>query len=65
MKMKNLRSNDNSVEQNFDMMESTILRIISQDSRRTLNDIGVETGLSLTACWTCIKRLEAVGGIKH
>ena len=33
MKMKNLRSNDNSVEQNFDTEDSAILRIIRQDAR--------------------------------
>ena len=35
------------------------------DSRRTLSDIGAEVGLSSTACWTRIKRLEAEGVIKR
>jgi len=63
--MKNIRSNDNSVELKFDKMDLDILRILRQDSRRTLSDIGVEIGLSSTACWTRIKRLEAAGVIKR
>ena len=42
-----------------------ILRALREDSRRTLNQIGVEVGLSATACWARIKRLEAEGVIKR
>ena len=35
------------------------------DSRRTLNDIGAEVGLSPTTCWTRIKRLEHEGVIQR
>ena len=40
-------------------------RPAGSDSRRTLADIGAEVGLSSTACWTRIKRLEAAGVIKR
>ena len=42
-----------------------ILRVLRDDSRRTLNEIGIEVGLSATACWTRIKRLETGGVIKR
>ncbi|HUD31776.1 MAG TPA: Lrp/AsnC family transcriptional regulator [Variovorax sp.] len=42
-----------------------ILRILLEDSRRTLQDIGAEVGLSPTACWSRIKRLETEGVIKR
>ncbi len=63
--MKKIRSNDDSVERKFDQLDRAILRVLRRDSRRTLNDIGVEVGLSSTACWTRIKRLEAEGVIKR
>ena len=42
-----------------------ILRILLADSRRTLQEIGAEVGLSATTCWSRIKRLEAEGVIKR
>lgn len=42
-----------------------ILRILLEDSRRTLQEIGAEVGLSPTTCWSRIKRLEAEGVIKR
>ena len=42
-----------------------ILRTLVKDSRRTLNEIGAEIGLSPTACWSRIKRLEANGVIQR
>ena len=51
MKVKELRSDDKSVEQNFNKMDMTTLRTFRQDSRRTRSDIGVEIELSSTACW--------------
>ncbi|WP_429598938.1 Lrp/AsnC family transcriptional regulator [Variovorax sp. PvP013] len=42
-----------------------ILRLLLEDSRRTLQDIGAEVGLSPTTCWSRIKRLEAEGVIKR
>lgn len=41
------------------------MQALRQDSRRTLNDLGARVGLSATACWTRIKRLEADGVIKR
>ena len=35
------------------------------DSRKTLQEIGNEVGLSPTSCWTRIKKLEASGVIKR
>lgn len=42
-----------------------ILRALREDSRRTLQDIGGEVGLSATSCWSRIKKLEAHGVIKR
>jgi len=42
-----------------------ILRTLVKDSRRTLNEIGAEIGLSPTACWSRIKRLEGEGVIQR
>ena len=42
-----------------------ILRTLVKDSRRTLNEIGAAIGLSPTACWSRIKRLEADGVIQR
>ncbi len=63
--MKKTRSNDDSAERQFDRLDMAILRVLRSDSRRTLNEIGVEVGLSPTACWTRIKRLEGEGVIKR
>ena len=58
-------SNDDSTEKSFDMLDMAILRLLMQDSRKTLNEIGGEVGLSSTACWTRIKRLETEGVIRR
>ncbi|WP_443083345.1 Lrp/AsnC family transcriptional regulator [Variovorax sp. IB41] len=42
-----------------------ILRVLLLDSRKTLQEIGNEVGLSPTSCWTRIKKLEAHGVIKR
>ncbi|MDH6165341.1 Lrp/AsnC family leucine-responsive transcriptional regulator [Variovorax boronicumulans] len=42
-----------------------ILRVLLLDSRKTLQEIGNEVGLSPTSCWTRIKKLEAQGVIKR
>ncbi len=41
-----------------------IVKALLKDSRRTLQDIGREVGLSPTACWNRIKQLEASGLIE-
>ena len=63
--MKKIKSNDEIVENTFEKIDMAILRALREDSRRTLNQIGVEVGLSATACWARIKRLEAEGVIKR
>ncbi len=63
--MKNLRPKPTGTEGTFDKFDLQILRLLLQDSRRTLNEIGAEVGLSPTTCWTRIKRLEAEGVIRR
>lgn len=63
--MKKIKPNEKIVENSFDRIDMAILRALREDSRRTLNQIGVEVGLSATACWARIKRLEAEGVIKR
>ncbi|MFM9923233.1 Lrp/AsnC family transcriptional regulator [Variovorax sp. H27-G14] len=52
-------------EGSFDKIDLAILRVLLLDSRKTLQDIGNEVGLSPTSCWTRIKKLEASGVIKR
>ena len=63
--LKNQRSKEKSSEGSFDKIDMAILRILLQDSRRTLQEIGTEVGLSATSCWSRIKRLESEGVIKR
>ena len=49
----------------FDKIDMAILRVLLLDSRKTLQDISAEVGLSPTSCWTRIKKLEAQGVIKR
>lgn len=63
--MKNHRKNIDPTEGHFDKTDMAILRILLADSRRTLQEIGAEVGLSATTCWGRIKRLEAEGVIKR
>lgn len=48
----------------FDEQDRQILRLLLADSRRTLQDIGREVGLSTTSCWNRIKRMEDSGTIQ-
>lgn len=48
----------------FDIQDLALLRILLQDSRTSLQDMGQEVGLSTTSCWNRIKRLEASGAIQ-
>lgn len=52
-------------EGSFDKIDMAILRVLLLDSRKTLQEIGNEVGLSPTSCWTRIKKLEAQGVIKR
>lgn len=63
--MKTNRKSSDSTEASFDKTDMAILRILLEDSRRTLQEIGAEVGLSPTTCWSRIKRLEAEGVIKR
>ena len=63
--LKIQRKNQKSAEESFDRIDMAILRILLQDSRRSLQDIGAEVGLSATSCWSRIKRLEAEGVIRR
>ena len=63
--MKTNRKSADSNESSFDKTDMAILRILLEDSRRTLQEIGAEVGLSPTTCWSRIKRLEAEGVIKR
>jgi Lrp/AsnC family leucine-responsive transcriptional regulator len=59
------RPNDKKSDNSFDRADMAILRLLLTDSRRTLNEIGAEVGLSPTTCWTRIKRLENEGVIQR
>ena len=63
--MKKIQPKTETVDRPFDRLDIAILRALQDNSRRTLNEIGVEVGLSATACWTRIKRLETEGVIKR
>ncbi|MEB0111232.1 Lrp/AsnC family transcriptional regulator [Variovorax sp. RTB1] len=63
--MKPVRIKDDPSENPSDKIDFAILRVLQQDSRKTLQEIGAEVGLSPTSCWTRIKKLEAQGVIKR
>jgi Lrp/AsnC family transcriptional regulator, leucine-responsive regulatory protein len=63
--MKINRQNKKTDEETFDRFDMAILRALLHDSRKTLQEIGVEVGLSPTSCWTRIKKLEAQEVIKR
>lgn len=62
---KNHSANDMNDGRIFDKTDLAILRILLQDARRTLQEIGAEVGLSPTSCWSRIKRLQDEGVIKR
>ena len=51
-------------EKHFDKQDLAILRVLLADSRKGLQEIGKEVGLSTTSCWNRIKRMEAAGAIQ-
>ena len=63
--MKTNRQTSTDNEGSFDKTDLAILRVLLLDSRKTLQEIGNEVGLSPTSCWTRIKKLEAHGVIKR
>ena len=63
--MKTNRKTATNEEGSFDKIDMAILRVLLLDSRKTLQEIGNEVGLSPTSCWTRIRKLEAQGVIKR
>ena len=63
--MKINRSKQEEKEESFDKTDMAILRLLLEDSRQTLQQIGTQVGLSPTSCWSRIKKLEAQGVIKR
>ena len=63
--MKINRKSSQDDEGLFDKIDMAILRVLLLDSRKTLQDISAEVGLSPTSCWPRIKKLEAQGVIKR
>lgn len=59
-----MAKNSEKTESSFDRADLAILRVLLADSRKSLQDIGTEVGLSTTACWNRIKRMEAAGAIQ-
>lgn len=49
----------------FDERDRAILRILLQDSRTSLQEIGKAVGMSTTTCWNRIKRLTDAGAIER
>ena len=64
MHVKNPRQTGISDENHLDKRDLSILKVLRADSRRTLQEIGAEVGLSPTACWTRIRKLETQGVIR-
>lgn len=52
------------MEKKLDTQDLAIIRVLLNDSRKSLQDIGEEVGLSTTSCWNRIKRLESSGAIQ-
>ena len=63
--MKTSRAKPSLPEESSDQVDLAILRVLREDSRQTLQEIGAMVGLSPTSCWTRIKKLEAQGVIKR
>lgn len=63
--MKINRSKLGSADESSDEVDLAILRVLREDSRKTLAQIGATVGLSATSCWTRIKKLESQGVIKR
>ena len=63
--MKIIRQKSASSEESSDQIDLAILRVLRDDSRKTLQEIGAIVGLSSTSCWTRIKKLESQGVIRR
>jgi Lrp/AsnC family leucine-responsive transcriptional regulator len=62
--MKKMLRKSGNEEKQFDRLDFAILRVLLADSRKTLQEIGKEVGLSTTSCWNRIKRMESAGAIQ-
>ena len=49
---------------NLDKFDLAILKVLQDNARASLNDIGAAVGLSSTPCWNRIKRMESAGVIR-
>ena len=49
---------------NLDKFDLAILKVLQENARASLNDIGAAVGLSSTPCWNRIKRMESAGVIR-
>jgi Lrp/AsnC family transcriptional regulator, leucine-responsive regulatory protein len=67
--MKTKRQNADSAEDSFDLSvdaaDRAILRLLLDDSRKTLQEISAAVGLSPTTCWSRIKKLQTQGVIRR
>ncbi|MCE9661017.1 MAG: Lrp/AsnC family transcriptional regulator [Burkholderiales bacterium] len=63
--MKISRNKGEFSEGSFDKLDVAILRVLLEDSRKTLQEIGSQVGLSASSCWTRIKKLEGEGVIRR
>ena len=66
--LKKIRKSNETTDEipvQLDRYDLDILRELTEDSRRTLQEIGAAVKLSPTTCWSRIKRLEAEGVIKQ
>jgi Lrp/AsnC family leucine-responsive transcriptional regulator len=63
--MKTIRQKSALSEESSDQIDLAILRVLRDDSRKTLQEIGAIVGLSSTSCWTRIKKLESQGVIRR
>ncbi|MDB5820604.1 MAG: Lrp/AsnC family transcriptional regulator [Rhizobacter sp.] len=63
--MKAIRPKPSTDEGTPDALDLAILKVLREDSRKTLQEIGAEVGLSATSCWSRIRKLEERGVIKR
>lgn len=62
---KVVRQTEQKSEESLDKHDRAILRLLLDDSRKTLQEIGERVGLSPTTCWSRIKRLETSGIVRR
>ena len=62
---KTIRPTEPFPENLLDKLDLAILRVLLDDSRKTLQEIGAIVGLSSTTCWSRIKKLEGAGVIRR